>query len=1320
METDDKNQIKSRTIENRSEDKFSKDFHHKKSISKVETIENQEEEEESNNKSLRCLDCFSIPLLFLNHSTHSMKLKCESGHNISIDVRDYVEKGFAHNFYNQICSQCKTKIDVLTEKKNYYCKECNEIFCRTCIKNHNLIFNNNDNQNLVHHFINLEKFDTTCVLHNETYDYFCLECNKNICQYCYYSKHKMHKMIDLDDIILKRKELKRIKDNFKMEKENLNLVSQLLKKLIIKLKKEINKILEYKEAELKFKESTINIYEKKIDNYYIIKNIKNLLFNTCLIHIDKNSTYLEQLNYLYEYLNKDLTKVSQDALASKKSNSSLNSRLTKGNLSQDKSGNKLKKIIRKDKKEKQNKFNSDNSKSHSKNKVKSYDKVKHKNKIKDSGNERNNIIKHEKRSTMQLENTEILLDSHLNKLVVNKKMKNFKKATILNDIKYFKTENNINGSPNPLIKSADEYRYSNLKNNTKLSRNDLDDYNSYKIKIKKIKKNEEDKSIDKDREKETYCSTLTLSERENQNYINDNNDIKVKSFEINEREDKDILNENAKNEFDKTKAKKSKKSKKNMKKVKKIKNKFVKEENGNSKIGINNTSISTEKIKNINNNIIVNINQSHPVNISLEKSVDKNNLKDIEKEKIYERLKDRYKESEKYEEEEFEKKPKKKVEKENGNQKEALIEKDKDKEKERQKEKEKEKEKGNEREIEKSKGNDSIQKENLNPYSKKIHLIVNSNHIKDKKEIKMKPIKAKILNKVSVENIKKEELSNQNSSNSKNKPKNKDNEDITGKDKKKDMTKSLEVSNSIKKKINDMYRHKKILNKSSCKNISINFQMNRSIDDFHSYINLNESIKEDKKRKQEIYKEPSFEKRRTSLPFCTTRRLKIFSFMGQKINKDLLSEFKNEKNDKVNIKINEDKSSNNNEGKNLKTENEKNNKNSYKSIKVDENDNVNQISIKKGDNNLDSNSKNLTSLNDSTPIEDRDLFLSDGTTLNEFNKKTLKLTVKEYENTVYSLLEINPSIFAVGFLNGEIDIYDTKDIICLFSILEHNSRINNMFLLNEHNTLLSSSFDYTMKKIKIIEEKKTYVVEFVFDGYDNILYKGIELSNGQILSISFGGIINIWNKLTSKAYIRGQNNIIENEEIYDIIEINNKLIAISTDENLHFYNLNLNKNDCLSQNKVISDLDFKERNNMVLLNSNILGILLKNEIGLVDIAHRQVIHKCNIYGGKPETITMMKDNTVLVSVSNYNIKDYDEETIEKNNLNINKVMFLQYELINNGLSFLIQKEEVSDKINSKDYCRITSLIELNNGIVAFCTSGMEDGKMCGTISTFDY
>ena len=63
-----------------------------------------------------------------------------------------------------------------------------------------------------------------------------------------------------------------------------------------------------------------------------------------------------------------------------------------------------------------------------------------------------------------------------------------------------------------------------------------------------------------------------------------------------------------------------------------------------------------------------------------------------------------------------------------------------------------------------------------------------------------------------------------------------------------------------------------------------------------------------------------------------------------------------------------------------------------------------------------------------------------------------------------------------------------------------------MFLLREPNTILSSSFDYTMRKIKIIEEKKTYIIEFIFDGYNNIIYKGIEVYNDYILSISFKSI----------------------------------------------------------------------------------------------------------------------------------------------------------------------------------------------------------------------
>ena len=459
----------------------------------------------------------------------------------------------------------------------------------------------------------------------------------------------------------------------------------------------------------------------------------------------------------------------------------------------------------------------------------------------------------------------------------------------------------------------------------------------------------------------------------------------------------------------------------------------------------------------------------------------------------------------------------------------------------------------------------------------------------------------------------------------------------------------------------------------------------------------------------------------------------------KKIKKDLLKDFIDEKPDiikeenKNNIKEenNKDKDDFKNKTKDLSIIEDINKVNRMiNDLKINNilNDNVPNINI----NNINDSKINKNDVNNikklssnEKVIKDNQIYLSDGKTINEFNTKTLRLTIKEYENSVYSLLQINASIFAVGFLNGEIDIYDTNDINCLFSIVEHDTRINNMCLLKEPNTILSSSFDYTMKRIKIIEEKKTYIVDFIFDGYNSIIYKGIELLNDVILSISFGGEINIWNKMTNKAYIRGKKTIIEDEELYDVIEINNKLIAISTDENLYFFNINnTNKNELLTQSKKISDLDFKQRNNMVLLNNNILGILLKNEIGLVDINHKQIINKSNIYEGKPETITIMKDKTILVSVSNYNFKNYDEDTEKKSGKDKitigGKITFLQYELINNGLNFLIKKEEESDKINSKDYSRITSVSEFSNGIIVFSTTGMEDKKICGSISAFDY
>ena len=548
---------------NKKEEK--KKSHQKKSnLNESEKIKmsdiDSKSEEESKNKCLRCLNCFSIPLLNLNNTAHMIKINCNQGHNISIDVQEYIEKGYANNFNNQICSQCKSKIDALTERKNYYCKECNELFCRSCIKNHNLIFNNNnENQNSIHHFINLEKFDTTCILHNEAYGYFCLDCNQNICQFCNSSKHKMHKVLDLDDINLKRKEIKKIKDNFIMEKENLNLAFSLFKKIIIKIKREIKKIFEYKEAELKFKEDVIKIYEKTIDNYNVIRNIKSLLFYSSPFIIDNKRTCIEQLNYFYEYINQDLEKLNMQKTNSKESNSSISSRLTNKNISDNEFKNpKKKNNVNKEIPNKalnDNKIEENNKKIQecSKYKVKSYDKINHKIKIKKMEKKENEIRPHKKRSTAQLTNIDLLIKNNFNKL--NKFDNNIKKNNV--SVPKYAEENH-----NFLFKSDDlsnnnlkavepkDISNNNDKNINKEEKIEVNKVKPKKVKVKKIIKKIKKKVIKKDN---NAVNIITTSESESNA---ENNILNLKDKILSQRSKKYNTEK-----FENGKKKKCKKSK---------------------------------------------------------------------------------------------------------------------------------------------------------------------------------------------------------------------------------------------------------------------------------------------------------------------------------------------------------------------------------------------------------------------------------------------------------------------------------------------------------------------------------------------------------------------------------------------------------------------------------------------------------------------------------------------------------------------------------------------------------------------------------------
>ena len=122
-----------------------------------------------------------------------------------------------------------------------------------------------------------------------------------------------------------------------------------------------------------------------------------------------------------------------------------------------------------------------------------------------------------------------------------------------------------------------------------------------------------------------------------------------------------------------------------------------------------------------------------------------------------------------------------------------------------------------------------------------------------------------------------------------------------------------------------------------------------------------------------------------------------------------------------------------------------------------------------------------------------------------------------------------------------------------------------------------------------------------------------------------------------------------------------------------------------------------------------LAVLLKHHIGLVNISQRQCISKISLGEiGKTECFCLLKDNTILIGISNN----------EKDNKNV-EFMFKQYAIKINKCKLIAEKLQVFEKKGKEDYSRITSLIELKNGIIAYGTAGFEELRLVGNISIID-
>ena len=1006
--------------------------------------------EDSKNYCLRCLNCNLIPFLNLNLLTHKINMECNSGHKCSMEVSEYLEKGFEKNFLNLNCSKCRLKINIENESDFNFCKVCNEILCFNCFNTHNTLYHKNSKLN--NWSVSLDKFDTTCEKHNESFDYYCYTCHKNICQNCFDDSHQDHIIIDLDDIDLKRKQIKRIKESCQKEKDILDKLNSAIGNILKNLVDEVDRIMKYKHNELIFKENIIKTYDNKVDNYNTIKNVKDLLFLNGPIEMNDNMTNIEKLEYFYNYIQNNYISVDFN-----NSNEISVSR----ELQRSKGKNRL--------------LNSQKSQ-------------------KTAKSQKSDIISHNKR---------------------------------YNKYEYFKDH----------AQSLGEYEENNL--------NSIEEEN-YKIKNNSKKRSHKKPKINENNSEIEFSELMKLKSSAKKNYENKEKMLNKLNKAL---EEKQKIFVNAKKSLIQDFNNQRRNKYRGSEVILIENNKFF-----NTLRDINKNDLKSKKIafiKNIRYNKPKNENEEFNVSLS-----DSDSMPEEKSEKlkvIYIKENNNKNENEQNEESDE-------------NEKKQLI------------------------------NNNKNQQQNNN----KNFIIINSNQ-------NVNVIRQKKINEQQNEN----------------------NQENNNENEKGIINNNFNI-NTLKKSTPLNYKNNNIITEVNSKEKKHKSPPNR---------NINENL----------------EKKWTVL------------------NKDNNKE-------KINIVEKKVLSPKNILPPNKPEENETNNNLKY---------NINQS--KNYSNNKNNNKKNPKKI----PIF--------GRKVTEFMPKGTQFTVKELDNTICSLLEINKGFFVCGFLFGEIDVYDCNSLNCLFCILEHKSRINSMTLLKDK-AILTSSFDYTMKKIRISTVDKTYYVEFVFDDFDGVIYKGVELSNNNIVTISFGGKLSIWNKSPEREYNIIKKQEVIDEELYDVISLNDNEYALSTDCSLRFFNV-----DSYQNINSVFNLNFAmKNNNLAKINENLLGILLQNEIGLIDITNKMLLYKIAVKGGKLETINILfKDNSLLVVLSN-NI-----------NKNVSKLIYKQYDTNSDKLELKAERVDIYKKKTEKDYSRVNALLQLRNGNIVTGVSGLEDQKPVGIISVLE-
>ena len=256
----------------------------------------KEKEKILDRKVFRCLTCNFIPILTLENDNKTVNIKCINGHNAKMSLNEYMQKGFLNSLDRVKCDKCNIKHE--PKKVFKYCENCDQIYCKSCLKNHNNIYFN-------HCYISVRKMDIICCKHELNFTYFCEQCQKNLCIKCIHThNNKEHRLLSLKQSKLSQNKLNDITDYISKEMETINEIINYFNEKIDIIKSKFYEAIKEQKQILKFKSNIVYTYELKDTNYQILTNVKNLELDSK--KFDPPNEVLdefESIKYIFEFLN---------------------------------------------------------------------------------------------------------------------------------------------------------------------------------------------------------------------------------------------------------------------------------------------------------------------------------------------------------------------------------------------------------------------------------------------------------------------------------------------------------------------------------------------------------------------------------------------------------------------------------------------------------------------------------------------------------------------------------------------------------------------------------------------------------------------------------------------------------------------------------------------------------------------------------------------------------------------------------------------------------------------------------------------------------